>query len=96
MEYKGAEKRAQSTGGGGSEWAMKVNADKCGVMRIRRNGVKRTTSIFSVDGERVNVMESYKFLGCIVNEHVDCRNGERKGYSGERCTECLAMNVYVE
>ena len=31
-----------------SEWAMKVNADKCGVMHIRRNGVKRTTSIFSV------------------------------------------------
>ena len=30
-----------------SEWAMKVNADKCGVMHIRRNGVKRTTSLFS-------------------------------------------------
>ena len=23
-----------------SEWGMKVNADKCGVMHIRRNGVK--------------------------------------------------------
>ena len=30
-----------------SEWAVKVNADKCGVMHIRRNGVKRTTSLFS-------------------------------------------------
>ena len=29
-----------------SEWV--VNADKCGVMHIGRNGVKRTTSIFSV------------------------------------------------
>ena len=50
-----------------SEWAMKVNADKCSVMHIRRNGVKRTTSIFSVGGERVKAVESYKYLGCIVN-----------------------------
>ena len=51
---------------GCSEWAMKGNADKCVVMRIRRNGVKRTTFLFSVDGERVKVVESYKFLGRIV------------------------------
>ena len=47
-----------------------MNADKCGarVMHIRRNGVKRTTSIFSVGGERGKVVESYKYRGCIVNE----------------------------
>ena len=56
-----------------SEWAMKVNADKCGVMHIRRSGVKRTNSIFSVGGDKVKVVESYKYLGCIVNEHIDCR-----------------------
>ena len=55
-----------------SEWAMKVNTDKCGVMHIRRNGVKRTTSLFLVSEERVKVVESYKYLGCIVNEHMDC------------------------
>ena len=46
------------------EWCseMKVNADKCSVMHIRRNDVKRTTSIFSVSGERVKVVESYKYL----------------------------------
>ena len=31
------------------EWGMKVNADKCGVMHIRR-GVRRTTTAFSVGG----------------------------------------------
>ena len=41
-----------------SEWAMKVNADKCGVMHLRRNGVKRTTSLFSVGGERVKVVKA--------------------------------------
>ena len=35
-----------------------MNADKCGVMHIRRNGVKRTTSFLSVGGERVKVVES--------------------------------------
>ena len=55
-----------------------MHADKCGVMHIRRNGVKRTTSIFSVGGERVKVMESYKYLGCIVNEHIDCREMVRE------------------
>ena len=42
-----------------SEWAMKVNVDKCGVMYIRSNGVKRSTSIISVGGERLKVLESY-------------------------------------
>ena len=31
-----------------SEWAMKIKADKCGVMHIRKSGVRRTNSIFSV------------------------------------------------
>ena len=61
-----------------SEWAIKVNADKCGVMHLRRNGVKRTTSLFSVGGERVKVVKSYKYLGCIVNEHMDCREMVRE------------------
>ena len=53
----------------------------CGVMHIRRNVVKRTTSIFSVGGERVKVAESYKYLGCIVNEHIymDCRERAMAG-----------------
>ena len=61
-----------------NEWAMKVNVYKCGVMHIRRNVVKRTTSLFSVGGERVKVVESYKYLGCIVNEHMDCREMVRE------------------
>ena len=40
-----------------SEWAIKMNSDKCDAMH-RRNGVKRTTTIFSVGGERGKVVES--------------------------------------
>ena len=67
---------------GCSEWAMKVNAYKCGVMHKRRNSVKRTTSIFSVGEERVKALESYKYLGCIV-EHVDCREMARDRATAE-------------
>ena len=57
---------------------MKVNADKCGEMHIGR-GVRRTMFAFSVGGDMVRVVQSYKYLGCIVNEHMDCREivGER-------------------
>ena len=36
------------------EWGMKVNADKCEVMHIRRRGIKRTTAAFSVGGSSIN------------------------------------------
>ena len=61
-----------------SEWAVKVNADKCSMMYIRRNDVKRTISIFSVGGEEVKVVESYKCLGCIVTELMHCREMVRE------------------
>ena len=69
---------------------MKVNADKCGVMHIRINSEREQNSVFSVGEERVKVVESYKYLGCIVNEHME----ERKGLWRWKCTECLAMEVY--
>ena len=42
-------------------FGLQGNADKCGVMHNKRNGVKRTTSIFSVGGDRVKVVVSYKY-----------------------------------
>ena len=62
---------------------MKVNADKCGVMHIRRGGVKRTMSAFSVGGDMVRVVQSFKYLGCTVNEHMDCQKMEGEGQRPE-------------
>ena len=41
------------------------------------------------------MVESYEYLGCIVNEHMHCREmvRERAMVHGERCNECLAMEV---
>ena len=55
------------------QWAVKVNVKKCGVMHIRRKGVKKTLNEFYVDGERIDVVEKYKYLGCMLNEHLECK-----------------------
>ena len=39
---------------------VKVNVKKCGVIHIRRKGVKKTVKEFYVDGERIDVVEKYK------------------------------------
>ena len=50
-----------------SEWAMKVKADKCGVMHIRRNGVKST--LFSVE-KRLRWWKAITIWD--MHEHMDC------------------------
>ncbi len=49
---------------------MEVNAEKCGVMHIRKRGVKRTEEVFEVDGERIEVVEEFKYLGCVITEQM--------------------------
>ena len=52
------------------KWVVKVNVEKCGVMHIRRKGEKKTLKEVYVDGERIDVVEKYKYLGCTVNEYL--------------------------
>ena len=35
------------------EWSVKVNVEKCGVMHLRRKGVKRSDERFHVGGEEI-------------------------------------------
>ena len=50
------------------EWSIEVNGEKCGVMHMRRKGVKRTEEKFCV-GEEIAVVEQYKY-----HEHGQCRS----------------------
>ena len=45
-----------------SESAVEINVEKCGVMYVRRKGVKRTEEKFYVGGDEVKVVEEYKWL----------------------------------
>ena len=55
--------------------------DLCGVMHVKRKGVKRSEEMFYVGGDEVEVVEEYKYiyLGCVVNEQLQCKNGKGEG-----------------
>ena len=55
------------------EWSVEVNVEKCGVMYMRRKGVKRMEEEFYIGGKEIGIVEEYKYLGCVVDEHVECR-----------------------
>ena len=40
---------------------------------MRKNGVKRTEEKFEMNGERIEVIEEYKYLGCTINQHLECK-----------------------
>ena len=56
------------------EWSIEVNGEKCGVMHMRRKGVKRTEEKSCMGEEEIAVVEEYKYLGCVVDEHGQCRS----------------------
>ena len=80
------------------QWVVKVNVQKCGVMHMRRKGVKKTLKEFYIDGERIDVVEKYKYLGCMVNEHLECKGMiEERAMAGARALSgwlrsCRAMS----
>ena len=64
---------------------MKVNVEKCGVMHLRRKGVKRSDERFHVGGEEIKVMEEYKYLGCVVDEYLsNVRMVEERAKAGAK------------
>ena len=68
-----------------SDWSVEVNVDKCGIMHMRRKGVNRMEGKFYVVDEEIGLVEEYKYLGCVVDEHVECRRMlEERGKAGAR------------
>ena len=40
---------------------------------MKRKGAKRTEEIFYEGEEEIAIVEDYKYLGCVVDEHGRCR-----------------------
>ena len=60
------------------QWAVEINVDKCEVMHMRRRGVR-------TPGERIEVVEEYKYLGCVINEQLGSRRMvEERAKAGAR------------
>ena len=55
------------------------------MMHIRRKGVKKTLKEFYVDGERIDVVEKYKYLGCTLDQRLVCKGMiEERAMAGAR------------
>ena len=62
---------------------MEINVEKCGVMPVRKKGMKRTEEKLYVGDDEVQVVEEYKYLGCVVNEHMQSvRMAEERAKAG--------------
>ena len=68
---------------------MELNVKKCGVMHIRKRGVRRTEEVLEVDGKRIEVVEEFKYLDCVVPEQMGSKleDGGGKGSSWVKSLE---------
>ena len=58
---------------------------KCGVMLIRKRGVRKTEEVLEVDGKRIEVVEEFKYLDCVVTEQMGSkRMVEESAQAGSR------------
>ena len=67
------------------EWSVELNVKKCGVMLIRKKGVRRTEEVFKVDGKRIEVVEEFTYLDCVVTKQMGSnRMVEERAQAGSR------------
>ena len=52
---------------------IRINAAKCGIMHIRKKKVMRNEIRYMIDGEEILMVSCYKYLQCVVDEHLDLK-----------------------
>ena len=55
------------------DWGVKVNVSKSGIMHVRQKRVARTDVQYVIDNEEIPMVEQYKYLGCVVDEHLELK-----------------------
>ena len=64
---------------------VKINVGKSGTMYMRKKMVERCEVEYKVDGEVIPMVSSYKYLGCVVDEHLELKEMvEEKAAAGRR------------
>ena len=48
-----------------------IHIGKCGIVHFRKRRVKRCEEEFRVNGEEIGILTEYKYLGCVISEHLD-------------------------
>ena len=52
-------------------WKMNINQSKTKVMHFRRTNKQITNFTFSCGDHNISLIDKYKYLGCMLNEHLD-------------------------
>ena len=55
------------------DWRIRINVAKCGIMHIRKKKVMKNELRYMIDGEEIPMVSCYKYLGCVVDEHLGFR-----------------------
>jgi hypothetical protein len=55
-------------------WRLVINGKKSEVVHFRKRGTERTDFAFKVDDNSLDVVDSYKYLGIILDEHLSFNN----------------------
>ena len=67
------------------EWGVKINVGKSGIMHMRKKTVERCEVEYEVDGEVIPMVSSYRYLGCVIDEHLQLKEMvEEKAAAGRR------------
>ena len=58
---------------------------KSGIMHMRKKTVERCEVEYEVDGGVIPMVSSYKYLGCVVDEHLELKEMvEERAAAGRR------------
>ena len=67
------------------KWGVKINVGKSGIMHMRKKMVERCDVEYKVDGDAIPMVSSYKYLGCVIDEHLELKEMvKEKAAAGRR------------
>ena len=82
-----------------SKWCtenqMEVNIKKTKIVHFRKSNIKRTEFNFHLGDQQIDVCETYKYLGIVLNEHLDyTETANALSASAGRAFSSLIVNLY--
>ncbi len=54
-----------------SKWILNINTDKTKVVHFRISSIAKTDHNFICSGNNICVVDTYKYIGLMFNEHLD-------------------------
>ena len=52
---------------------VKIKVSNSGIMHMRQKRVARTDVQYVIDNEEIPKVEQYRYLGCVVDEHLELK-----------------------